>query len=169
MLRGAKWGRIAPQSALRQPVGRMCGGPRPFARAVGGCAGAVRWERLPRDFGAGRAAGWRRASIFLLARRQPCRSRRRRLWVGTGCPQKRSVLRMGGRKTCSRPQNRAVLRISGGKTGGRPQIGPVLRIGGGGRGSRCTKRGVFAHGTGDSPGGAKKMCKFAVQSQQPWK
>ena len=42
----------------------MCGGPRPFARAVGGCAGAVRWERLPRDFGAGRAVGCRQTDIF---------------------------------------------------------------------------------------------------------
>ena len=40
----------------------MCGGLRPFARAVGGCAGAVRWERLPLVLEAIRragAAGWR--------------------------------------------------------------------------------------------------------------
>ena len=59
--------------------GRMCGSPRPFARVVGGCAGAVREVRLTRPSEPVRAAGWRRASIFLLARRQPCRSRRRRL------------------------------------------------------------------------------------------
>ena len=61
------------RSLLRQPVGRMCGSPRPFAHAVGGCARAVRWERLPWVLEADKAAGWRRASIFLLARRQPCR------------------------------------------------------------------------------------------------
>ena len=40
----------------------MCEGPCPFARAVGGCAGAVRWERLPRVLEAIRragAVGWR--------------------------------------------------------------------------------------------------------------
>ena len=100
--------------------------------------------------------------------------------MGTGCPQKRSVLRMGGRKTCSRPQNRAVLRISGGKTGGRPQIGPVLRIGGGGRGSRCTKTAFLRTGReirrsgpandGKSGGHDEILCKFAlIESQQPWK
>ena len=26
----------------------MCGSPRPFARVVGGCTGAVCWERLTR-------------------------------------------------------------------------------------------------------------------------
>lgn len=51
----------------------MCGGPRPFACAVGGCAGAVRWERLTLVLEADKAAGWRRASVFSLARRQPCR------------------------------------------------------------------------------------------------
>ena len=35
----------------------MCGSPRLFARAVGGCAGAVRGERLTRAFGAGKS-GW---------------------------------------------------------------------------------------------------------------
>ena len=35
---------------LRQPVGRMCEGPRPFARAVGG-RGECAWRRLTRDFG----------------------------------------------------------------------------------------------------------------------
>ena len=42
----------------------MCGSPHPFARAVGGCAGAVCWERLTRPSEPVRAAGWRRASIF---------------------------------------------------------------------------------------------------------
>ena len=33
----------------------MCGSLRPFACAVGGCAGVVRWERLTRAFGAGKS------------------------------------------------------------------------------------------------------------------
>ena len=60
------------RSLLRQPVGEPCVGLWTFACAVGG-RGERAWGRLTRAFGAGRAAGWRRASIFLLARRQPCR------------------------------------------------------------------------------------------------
>lgn len=51
---------------LRQPVGRMCGGPRPFACAVGGCAGAVRWERLTLVLEAVKPVGCRQTSIFCL-------------------------------------------------------------------------------------------------------
>ena len=35
-------------AVLRQPVGEPCVSPRPFARVVGGCAGAVREVRLTR-------------------------------------------------------------------------------------------------------------------------
>ena len=42
----------------------MCGSPRPFARAVGGCAGAVRWERLPRVLEAEKTVGCRQTSFF---------------------------------------------------------------------------------------------------------
>ena len=58
---------------MRQPVGRMCEGPRTFARAVGGCAGAVRLERLTLVLEAEKAVGCGRTSIFLLGRSQPCR------------------------------------------------------------------------------------------------
>jgi len=52
----------------------MCGSLRPFACAVGGCAGAVRRERLPRVLEADKAAGWRRASIFCLHDGSPAAS-----------------------------------------------------------------------------------------------
>ena len=62
------------RSLLRQPVGRMCGSPRPVACAVGGCARAVRWERLPRVPEADKAAGWRRASKKCLPAGSPAAS-----------------------------------------------------------------------------------------------
>jgi hypothetical protein len=62
-------------SILRRPwVGRAWASgrlpaPSGAVRGVRGAAGAMGQE-------ADKAAGWRRASIFLLARRQPCRLRR---------------------------------------------------------------------------------------------
>jgi hypothetical protein len=44
----------------------MCGGLRTFARAVGGCAGGVRWERLTRVLEAEKTVGCSQTSIFCL-------------------------------------------------------------------------------------------------------
>jgi len=60
-------------------MGRMCGSPSPFARAVGGCAGAVRRERLPRVLEAEKTVGCRQTSIFLLGWLQPHRLCRKHL------------------------------------------------------------------------------------------
>ena len=60
----------------------MCGSPRPFARAVGGCAGAVRWERLPRVLEAVKTAGCGRTDILLSGRPQPCRLCRKHAHCG---------------------------------------------------------------------------------------
>ncbi len=51
---------------MRQLVGRMCEGPRPLACAVGGCVGAVRWERLPRVLEAEKDCGVQADKHFLL-------------------------------------------------------------------------------------------------------
>ena len=61
---------------LQLSVREACGGLWPFARAVGGRAGA--WERLPRVLEAAKAARCGRTSIFLLGRAQPCRLCRKR-------------------------------------------------------------------------------------------
>jgi len=51
---------------MRQPVGRMCESLRTLACAVGGCARAVRWERLPRVLEAEKPVGLQADKHFLL-------------------------------------------------------------------------------------------------------
>ena len=50
--------------SLRQPVGRMCESLRTLACAVGGCARAVRRERLPRVLEAEKPVGLQADKLF---------------------------------------------------------------------------------------------------------